>query len=140
MTTSILRFVTVLFAALILSLAAVAAEWCPKDKGMFPAAVVDLGEYKSFYFVPGRIYSEQGQTAVVYLTKNNAVIGTTSAEGVSDYFSSTVFEGPTTGFSCDSVTLKFESAWLIDENGQRINFRIGEVRESHNKESELVCE
>ncbi|WP_413575742.1 hypothetical protein ACLVWU_15380 [Bdellovibrio sp. HCB290] len=140
MTASILKFVTVLFGASVLSLAAVAAEWCPKDKGLFPAAVVDLGEYKAFYFVPGRIYSEQGQTAIVYLTKNNAVISTTSAEGISDYFSSTIFEGPSTGFSCDSVTLKFESAWLIDENGQRINFRIGEVRESDNEEHELVCE
>jgi hypothetical protein len=128
MTTTMLRFLTILLGTSMLSLSAIGAEWCPKHKGSFPAAVVDLGEYKSFYFVPDSIYSEQGQTAVVYLTKNNQVFNITSAEGYSDYFTSTVYNGPANGFSCDSVTLEFESAWLTDENGQRKEFRNGEVR------------
>lgn len=133
------RFLTILFGTAMLSFSAMGAEWCPKDKGSFPAAVVDVGDYKSFYFVSGSIYNEHGQTAVVYLTKDNEVINVTSAEGVSEYFTSTVFNGPTNGFSCDSVTLEFESAWLIDENGERRKFRDGEVRAPQYKDHELVC-
>jgi hypothetical protein len=139
MTTTMLRFLTIVIGTSLLSFSALGAEWCPKDRGSLPAAVVDVGEYKLFYFVPGRIYSEQGQTAVVYLTKNEQVIDINSAEGVSEYFTSTVYNGPTNGFSCDSVTLEFESAWLMDENGQRKDFRSGEVRELDHKSHELVC-
>lgn len=134
-----LRFLTILFGTAMFYFSAMGAEWCPKDKGSFPAAVVDLGEYKSFYFVPGSIYTENGQTAVVYFTKDDEIRNVSTAEGISEYFTSTVYEGPTNGFSCDSVTLEFESAWLIDENGERKEFRSGEVRAPLYKDHELVC-
>jgi hypothetical protein len=129
--------VSILF--LVFSSVAVATEWCPKHENKFPAAVVDLGQYKIFYFVPNSIYSEEAQVATVLLTKDKRIFEVSTAQGGSDWFSSTEYKGERSGFSCDSVSLDFQYAWYMDENGQRIVSHEGEVRATGFKQHDLAC-
>jgi hypothetical protein len=118
---------------------ALADEWCPKYKDKNPSAVVDMGEYKMFYFTDGTFYSEVEQPAIVLLTKNQTVLTTTEASGISDYYQSTEYTGNSTGMGCDSVLLTFEYAWFHDENGKTQNFYTGYVRAPDHKVHTLTC-
>jgi hypothetical protein len=115
-----------------------AKEWCPRHRGQFPAWVVDLGANKMFYFAAS-VSNPNWQNAIVYHTKNKKVISVSAAKGKSDWFSSISYEGGTSGFSCDAVTFIFESAWILDGNGNRKNFTQGKIRSSESQPSKLTC-
>lgn len=128
------------FAAILFTLLSTSAhaETCPTFNDLNPAMVVDVSEYKFFYY-PEASLSNEDQEGYVLIEKNSEIVGFDRVKGTSDWFSSIQLQGKHMSFSCDSQGMEFEGASFTGSDGKNTHYDSGQCREAGHKKFPLVC-